>query len=289
EMNNKSCFIMGLPSAGKTTYLAALWYSLQQPNKTMLRLNKYIGNHKYLTKLSETWTGLEKVSRTSIDNEEKKLNISLVDMDKTIYEVSFPDLSGESFQKQYVDREIDKDTAEYITKCGGILVFINPEETTPPPCFITEINYETRIAFQSIGELVVRKPLKDDPTEVQLVELLQFITFLRQQNHINIGIIVSAWDTLEPKQFNIPEKFIKEQLPLLWQYLYSNAMLFSVSYFGISAQGGPLENEGDIEKLANVTEPVHRIMVMDNYGNFSHDVTLPLLKVLQEKAGEIKI
>ena len=38
---DKRCFIMGLPGAGKTTFLAALWHSINNNSvETKLKLNK---------------------------------------------------------------------------------------------------------------------------------------------------------------------------------------------------------------------------------------------------------
>lgn len=59
---SKSCFIIGLPAAGKTSYLAALAYSLEQQNiPTKLQWKSFSGNQQYLTKLAEKWLTAEAV------------------------------------------------------------------------------------------------------------------------------------------------------------------------------------------------------------------------------------
>lgn len=280
-MNKKTCFIMGLPSAGKTTFLAALSHSIQQPNKTVLHLKRYIGNQQYLTRLNETWSGLEEVSRTSVDNEETNLTVLLEDIANEIYQISFPDLSGESFQKQYRDREISKVVAEKIIESDGILLFINPLVTTEP-ILISNIKSELRNEEMDSEILHNRNPLNDDPTEVQLVELLQFVEELRDGKSCNIGVIISAWDIQDESLCITPEEYVKEHLPLLWQYIYSNTLLWRCTYFGVSAQGGMLDNDNNRKKLANIEEPIDRILVVDNYSNKYNDITLPLYQILSE-------
>lgn len=51
---SKTCFILGLPAAGKTSYLAALAYSLQQRRvETKLHWAKFSGNQQYLGNLAK--------------------------------------------------------------------------------------------------------------------------------------------------------------------------------------------------------------------------------------------
>jgi len=286
-MRTKSCFIMGLPEACKTTYLAALWYSLGFKGRTVLSLKEYTGNHKYLAQLSETWLSAEKVSRTSILSQEKVLPLLLEGHNYQQFEVTFPDLSGEIFQKQYNDREIDKELSEYIRYCDSILLFINPYKVIEP-CLISQLDYESRHSSDTPEEdILPRNPLNDDPTEVQLVELLQFINYLKDCMHTRLGIIISAWD-IRKEKYDRPEKFVKEELPFLWQYLFTNSTIFDVFYYGVSAQGGPLENEEDSERLASFHDQMERILVVNNNGAESHDITLPLWEALQEKVGETK-
>lgn len=281
-MNPRACFIIGLPETGKTTYLAALWFCLNQPDKTILRLKKYTGNLRYLAQLSETWLSASKVSRTNIYAEEKALVLTLVDNLQQEYDVTFPDLSGESFQRQYTDREIDKSIAEYIRRCEGILFFVNPLKVVEPH-LISKVPTHLKGSGPE-PEITSRNP-QDDPTDVQLVELLQFISFLRENKPIRLGVIISAWDVVDDTTYNIPEKFLKEQLPLFWQFITSNHAVFNRFYYGVSAQGGALESQEDSDKLLKFEDQVERIIVVDNENNKTNDITLPLWMALN-KVGE---
>lgn len=284
-INQKSCFILGLPSAGKTSYLAALAYSLQQKQiKTKLCWNKFSEDHQYLTSLSETWLQYEPVSRTSIGLQKTELSLQLRDSDGNVFNITFPDLSGEIFQKQYIEREIDKELADHIINSNGILTFINPAEIIEPT-LIPELPLTSRMDSDDLSPMAERNPAKIDPTEVQIVELLQDIDFLtdKKSRAIPLTIIVSAWDIVE-NTYSDPESCIKERTPLLWQFLQANDNVFQVSYYGVSAQGASLETGTNVEELLNRFEevPAERIVVVDNTGKKSHDITLPLWEVMNK-------
>lgn len=285
-MDSKSCFILGLPSAGKTSYLAALAYSLQQKQvETKLHWESFSGDHQYLASLAETWLTAEPVSRTSTGLQQTSLTICLNDCEGKIFNITFPDLSGETFQKQYVDREIDRSLADSIINGNGILVFINPREIIEP-ALISELPLAHRQEPISNTEIQERKPANDDPTEVQIVELLQDIEFLtenKKYKKIPLAIIVSAWDIIDDS-YSIPETCIRERTPLLWQFIKTNDDIFLTSYYGVSAQGGSLNTDEESECLIDQfeTNPAERIVVVNNAGEKSHDITLPLWEVMNK-------
>ena len=53
---NKKLFIMGAPNAGKSTFLAALWHSVNQKDvRTDLTLDRMAGNVNYLQGIEKKW------------------------------------------------------------------------------------------------------------------------------------------------------------------------------------------------------------------------------------------
>ncbi|SFM24035.1 TRAFAC clade GTPase domain-containing protein [Pelosinus propionicus] len=279
-MNNKNYYIMGLPAACKTTYLAALWYCLTNSVNSGLKIKEFIGDQTYLSDISSKWAEVEEIPRTKPEFEQKKITLLLENSTQDLMEISFPDLSGESFQAQYAEREVNQETVDYVRECDGLLLFINPENATEPN-FIAEIPDIFRNNETIEEELPVRNAL-EDPTQVQLVELLQFVKYMRYDRPIKLGVIISAWDKVEegiPELKNEPKSFIKRKLPLLWQYLESNLYYFKVVYYGISAQGGELTQN---EILLNKNNPCERIIVVDEQGHRSNDITLPLSKMVSE-------
>ena len=186
-------------------------------------------------------------------------------------------MSGESFQYQYEKREAKKEHFKLIKDCSSVILFIHPDKIKEP-WLISEVPTHVR-EDEGEGEEVKkesepRNPKEDDPTQVQLVELLQFLTYLRDDQPVRLCIIISAWDLVEAtKPVSKPEIFIKEKMPLLWQYVNSNTQIFNVAYYGISAQGGELKEKKELLKIIN---PCDRINIIDNDGNNSNDITLPI-------------
>ena len=274
-MNVKKCFIMGLPEAGKTTYLAALWYVLNDTKDSSLKIKQYTGDHSYLVDISKKWANIEEIPRTKPEFEKQSIELLLVNNQNENVALAFPDLSGESFQHQYEKREVKIEHAEFIKDSSGVLLFIHPDKIKEP-WLISEVPARLREGKpeEDKRESKPRNPIEDDPTQVQLVELLQFLTYIRTNQTIQMCIIISAWDKVEAISPDIkPGILIKEKMPLLCQYVKSNPEIFNMTYFGISAQGDELK---ECEKLLEYTNPSDRIKVIDKDGNKSKDIALPI-------------
>ena len=117
-------FIMGLPEAGKTTYIAALWYILNNSNESSLRIDNYSGDLSYLTDIGKKWANIEKMPRTLKPSEKLSIELPLTNSRNEQIILTFPDLSGESFQEQYVNRVAKIEHAEFIKDCLGVFLFI---------------------------------------------------------------------------------------------------------------------------------------------------------------------
>ena len=289
--STKSCFIVGLPSTGKTSFLAALAYSLEQRKiPTRLRWEQFSGNQRYLAKLAETWCAGIQVPRTMLDTQQESLRLSLIDADGGTCDVAFPDLSGETFQTQYMDREIRHSLAKTVQNSGSFLLFLNPEKIVEP-VLIADLPSGTRHSKDTENvegtELGKRDPLHDDATAAQLVVLLQDFIALRKGRRFPLGVVVSAWDIVKD-DYKFPQDFVKHHLPLLWQYLVSNSDALFTRYYGVSAQGGSLQSPEEAECLVEQFEdrPLHRILVVDESGVVSHDITIPLWEMMNAQTEE---
>lgn len=275
----KKCFIMGLPDAGKTTFIAALWYVLNNMSDSSLKIQDYTGDHSYLVKISKKWADMEEIHRTKPEFEKQAIALSLLNRQSENITLEFPDLSGETFQYQYEKREAKKEHFNLVKNCSSVILFIHPD-MIKQPCLISEVPARVRKDkdVKVNTDIKPRNPKEDDPTQVQLVELLQFITYIRSDQEVRLCIIISAWDLIESvKLGSKPEIVVKEKMPLLWQYVKSNLEPFNITYYGMSAQGGKLEER---DKLLKATNPCDRINIIDNDGNKSHDITLPISWVM---------
>lgn len=107
-----------------------------------------------------------------------------------------------------------------------------------------------------------------------LVELLQSIIYLVPHS-LNIRFVISAWDLVEKEveqDIVTPEEYIKMKLPLLYQYLVFNSKLIYYEIWGVSAQGGDFEDEGDLIKLQSDNGEDY-VCVVDSKANTSKDLT----------------
>ena len=111
------------------------------------------------------------------------------------------------------------------------------------------------------------------PTQVKLVELLQFVIFLRKSiTPLPVAVIVSAWDLVRDPV--LPVSWLENHLPLLSQFLAANADTMPSQIYGISALGGDLVK--DLERLRHEAVPSRRIKVFANKLETSNDLTAPI-------------
>lgn len=281
---NNNCFILGLPAAGKTSFLAALWYSLNYSSKSVFSVGKYIGDNTYLSQISQAWADGIPVSRTNRDIKKEEIRIPLKLGEKQFF-VTIPDLSGEIFQDLYQDRIINVHLADIIRKSSCMLLFISPTKINEPT-LLADLPESLRKGFPKQKEFKERVPRDDDSTEAQLVELLQLVLYIRNNSPLRISIIVSAWDMIESnaklRSFS-PQNFVKETFPLLWQYVHASTELISPCYFGVSAQGGDILNANIQKKLLDKLDPCDRIIVVDDDKIQSMDISLPLFRIVSEE------
>lgn len=305
-------FIMGLPAAGKTTFLAALWHVVEsQEIDTALVLDSFHGDQGYLHKIRSAWADSNELDRTKISHEQY-VSMQLREPNSTaVTELVFPDLSGESFRSQWRDRQMETNYATLLSQASGGLLFVHPKKIHIET-LIPEINpMITRLAKKNSksGDTIISKekaipqdssPETEEqstkvqtvswnpdksPTQIQLVDLTQFAVQLCLKHHesVKIGVVISAWDCIDEKQVD-PSAWVERNLPLLWQYLKANDEI-NVRYFGISAQGGNLEDADEIRELSRISGKCSdRIRVVEEGLSESHDITIPIRWLIGAKS-----
>lgn len=276
--------LVGLPSTGKTTFLAALWHIVNSPDASAsghLKLKLLSGDAEYLNKIHSQWAEYRKVERTKMGSE------SIASMELTHKSgassatIEFPDLSGEQFQQQVGDRSCTPKYRELIRSAHGILLFIHsgdirrPDPITQAQQLADTIRTDTTEAEDASTSISRPWDSADAPTAVKIVELLQFVAHLSPETpQHRIAIILSAWDLQSTNA--LPDEFLTERLPLLDQFLKANDDRFLYRVYGLSAQGGPLDTEQQRQTLAQDTDlAANRIQV--KFGSEqSNDITLPI-------------
>lgn len=267
--------MIGLPRSGKTTFLAALWHLIDAGEvSTKLVLDKLVGDNQYLNEIVEAWRKCEEVPRTSMAAE---ANIAI-----HVHEPSngrrvvlgFPDLSGESFQNQFVARGCRPAYVDGYKRPGGIMLFVNADRGQDG---MTILDLGSILAgadgAEQIGEL---REWSHElvPEQVRLVDLLQFIEgppFARRRRRLAVAI--SAWDVVDAAALS-PNDWLARELPFLHQFLSANSEAFEFRAYGISAQGGDVTGEGRAELLRQT--PSERIACVGHSAE-AHDLTAPLV------------
>jgi hypothetical protein len=266
--------ILGLPRSGKTTFLAALWHLIAAGEvTTKLVLDRLVGNSTYLDLVVDAWRRCEEVPRTSMAAEENiAIHVHEPITNRKIV-LGFPDLSGESFERQFAARACKPEYVEGYSGEGGIVLFVNADRGSDG---MTMLDLGPAVAGEAPPEQAVPEEwsAKCVPEQVRLVDLLQFLLvppFSRRCRRL--AVIISAWDVLpEPKVQ--PSEWLAREMPLLDQFLKNNPDSFEVRTYGVSAQGGNVT--GDAKTGLLKLSPSERIQCDGPHAG-AHDLTAPLV------------
>lgn len=283
-MTEHQVLVMGLPKTGKTTFIAALWDVVEMEKVSgSLVLDGVDGNQQHLNEIRDAWADCRELSRTLV-GKEKILSMTLKDRTSgTKGRIALPDMDGEAFERQWTERAWPKSHKEITEGSDSALLFIHPakvksgaliRDTQRTVAVLTE---ETPVPKpQTSGAPEAAK--KFTPTQVQLVELLQFVRWVKQGlSDFRLGVIVSAWDVVMKQGKNTPEQWLQAQLPMLHQFLAANRESISSRVYGVSAQGGDIVK--DAAKLRKKNTPSERIIVVEGTVQ-SSDITIPVRWVM---------
>jgi len=281
-MTDKGILFSGLPESGKTTFLAALWYFIFNSTEEQEYTSGSLEDTEleYLNSISRNWASCEDVIRTN----QNKIEMVSIKMTHKISGYSMiltiPDISGETFNTQFQDREWDEEFDYLLENVYGILLFIDPRDRKNKPRLIYHESQHYRFFSETMVNPSSEQRWTEDlvPSQVKLVDFLQMVDFHKPNLIKKISVIVSCWDLIDSNQK--PELWCKEELPLLYQYLISNEQLFKVKYFGVSSQGGNYEID-DIKENLIKKEPLDRITVTDGVYT-SNNILDPILWITNE-------
>lgn len=288
-MKPHNFLLIGLPGTGKTSFLAALWNAIQQHQvKTALELKKLDGDSAYLNKICDAWLGYEPVGRNQADIETfVSMWLKERNGEQEVH-LTFPDISGETFREQWASRQLTESYQNCIKTADGGLLFISPKSLTQPirisqiaslAGLVDEDEEESVIEAKTPNPPTTPWDIEKAPTQVQIVELLQFLAAnVNFKPPFKLAIVVSAWDEVRASKLK-PVVWIQRQLPLLSQYLASHESKFTVSFYGISAQGGKYEGK-DLSAL-QAKQPAERVEVVGEGIENPHDITEPLLWLMK--------
>lgn len=285
--------LVGLKGSGKTSYLAALWHLIEAGEiPTALVPSELQPDRGYLNRIRDSWLKFQEVGRTSLRSQEM---ISLLMCDAATgaaIDISLPDVSGELFRLQWATRKATKFYADLVVNASGVMLFVHPGMIRRAPRILpgdpedpAEVGHGATTAGPECDTPTTALGWTSEltPTQVQLVELLQFIGLLHSPTKpFRVAVIVSAWDLLSSSV--LPASWLESELPLLFQFLVANKDAVPFRIYGVSAQGGDLQK--DLERLQGETLPSRRIRILERTLDCDSDLTAPIRFLLKVGASE---
>lgn len=273
--------IIGLPSSGKTTFLAALWHSVREPGTAtkLVFAGLSNGNYQHLNDLAKLWRCGKIQKRTQVDGA-KRVAMQLKNETGQQLVATFPDLPGEDYDRMWERRELDKASQESLT-APAIVLLIHGDTIRLPAWVADRMALAKQLGMPQGEQEPVEWNASLAPTQVKLVALLQML----MSKPLDVGprrlaLLISAWDKVEAEQLS-PARLLESKLPLLFQYLRNGRDPWDWRVWGLSAQGGDYEDpdKGDsfpeTDKLRDLERPSDRIKLVDGE-TVSSDITMPL-------------
>lgn len=285
-VEERTCFMIGMPSSGKTTYLVSLANMLISGEQTTL----------LSLKNSDTLEGMENI-QTEIENFNRFqkvgrtfrtvggwVKIPLFDEQGKKTWLRIPDLSGEVFVDLIWDRRLKKDVVTHLQAADMLLFFLNIDTMTKDQRIplgeevalgIIEEKYsEEVIKSGKVRSAEIETDRKKRVTQADIVELLQCVLYLTRKR-ISIKFVISAWDSIEKQldpENQVPEECMEKFLPLLFQFLHSNLDRVDSEIWGVSAQGFDFTNQEELEKW-KMDDIWEHSRVITPAGEETHDLT----------------
>jgi len=245
----RSVLLVGGPDAGKSNFLGRLWMALDQ-GRGLITKNGLPSQMEYLRSLAESLLQGEFAPHTSHgvfqDNviPVRWMNGSEV----AVGQLVVPDCAGEQWERIHQMREWTEEWEATVRTMTGCLLFVRANTSH----FVPALDWAT--AGSLLGCLAGAKntPAESSetklPTQVVLVDWLECLYSAFKEVHgpcqpLRLSVIVSAWDKVTSGNGRIhPDGYIDENLPLLYDFLSTNARRFATQMFGVSVVGGDLSD-----------------------------------------------
>lgn len=271
---NKKCLIAGLPSAGKSTYIAALWASEKDGNTShALTCLKYPADTTYLDMLRKKWQNMETVDRTTIASPaEIELTMKVKETNEELT-LLIPDFKGEVFQQVLVN-QVSDDIVRWCEESDRILFFARDLGLMALQDELPSSGRDKGIEQKQDIEM----ELKDIHIVIQNIMLLKFLR--ERMGNCRIAICVSAWDAIgNINEDESVEYWLCKNHPFFYQYVVTH--FYKPKFYGVSAQGfdykAPTLPE---EELIQQSLEGRRAYVFQD-GAADHDITKPLAELLK--------
>lgn len=288
ELLHRSVVVVGLPSSGKTTFLAALWHLIcERELVTRLSFDKLLsGDTGYLNDIASCWRSGKEQDRTFLKGN-RLVSINLKDQNNSSLRATFPDIAGEEFSQMWEERECDNKVADFL-KEGGVLLFVHADNIIAPQWVVDIAALSKKLGIEISEDAPIPWHPKYAPTQVQIVGLLSLLRKAPlDTGPRRLAVMLSAWDKARDEGLR-PDEFLELKLPLLHQYLQQDADKWEWRTYGVSAQGGVYgkpDSQDPQAPKAPPTAETQKLLALDRASKrinlvsgqtVSHDLTEPL-------------
>ena len=278
----RKCLIAGIPSAGKTTYIAALWDIINR-NKESLELvyDTTPANTAYLNEIREYWIRMEPILRSKkpVPND-ITINVTRKS-DRSKMVLDIPDFMGEQFQN-IISHNASEELRKWIEQSDRMLYLINllDDDAMKDDMEKEDVTHsDQEEKKEGIADLTPDKMLSVS----QNIMVLKYIWSHAKIERLAIGI--SAWDS-KAAEGQVPEEYLKQRSPVLYNFIkyYFPKVLF----FGVSAQGFDYESKDKAKRdeMRLKSKSSSRAYIMyDRESKPSTDLTRPINYLINNHEG----
>ncbi|NUT33312.1 MAG: hypothetical protein HOV79_09575 [Hamadaea sp.] len=266
--------LLGLPQTGKTTYLAAFYNALCDPDVAApIKIVTLPEQATYLMTILRNWQEARPTGRTAT-GEQGRVEMRL-SHEGDQFTLAMPDMSGELFENVLRERVVPAAVYTTLVEHDAYLVFVHPDElrdrilltdVAAAKASVAAVTGQRSGPPATVGEEFATKAL---PLQASMVDLLQAMAELRQGAPCRLAVLISAWDRVGGAD-GPPDRWLAARMPLLSQYL-ANAAHLDCAVFGVSAQGGVYDDSG---AMADVRPSERAYAVSAGAGRI--DITAPV-------------
>lgn len=255
--SDRGVLLVGGPDMGKTNYLARLWGAAYKFKTGILRADGLPDDLEHLDAILGSLISGNFAERPN-PNEHWHCEIPLkVENDGGFRgKLIVPDCPGEEWQHIYKKNEWSDTWEDRIDGVHGCLCFVRPssDELRAPLDWMT--------CWRLFGTGNVDIPTTEEtPTQVEMVHWIQCLQYAKRARKsrtakLRVGVVVSAWDALPGNVRNgSPLQYLESDLPLLHQFIATNAPIYDFATFGVSIAGGDLKADEDFRREYQEGDP----------------------------------
>lgn len=270
----KKCFIAGIPGAGKTTYIAALWDIIKRNGGNLeLEFSTNPENTSYLNEIWEYWVSMKKIERSKTPAPDNiTINVKKATEGEELV-LDIPDFMGEQFQK-IIDHTLPDNIKNWIEQADRMLYLINNlNDTLKDDIDDEEMQSNEEIDQNKEKEEALRLAPEKMMQASQNMMVLKYIYNHTKMKKVAIGL--SAWD-MKMTGGKTPEEFLKQRSPALYNFIKLHFK--ECVFFGVSAQGFDYKDTAaKADEMKEKTRKSNRaFIVFGEEKDPSPDLTKPL-------------